>query len=174
LQAQSARSDLLKWKLGLVGVIGGIGLGLAGSRSSAHADLVLCVIPLVCAYVDLLARHLSLRMLVIGGFIREKCKATPLQGYENYAQDHRKAFGLEESAVTWSTVVISAGVCAFGVVVLLEPAKDPIGWAFIGTALVGSLLTVLVWRAYKTRENELRRTKKEGSRGDGPQGDGPH
>lgn len=70
LQSQQTRSDLLKWKLGLVGAIGAVGLGLAGSRVSNHADLVLCAVPLVCIYVDFLCRHLSLRILVIGVFFR--------------------------------------------------------------------------------------------------------
>lgn len=61
LQAQRTRSDLLKWKLGLVGVIRSVGLGLAGSRVPTHAELVLCAIPFGCVYVDLLCRHLWLR-----------------------------------------------------------------------------------------------------------------
>jgi hypothetical protein len=70
LQAEQVRSDLLKWKLALVGAIGAAGLGFAGSRGPGGADLVLCAVPLVCLYVDLLCHHLSLRILVIGSFLR--------------------------------------------------------------------------------------------------------
>jgi hypothetical protein len=74
LNSQQTRSDLLKWKLGLIGAIGAIGLGLAGSRVSNNADLVLCAVPLVCVYVDFLCRHLSLRILVIGRFFETEGK----------------------------------------------------------------------------------------------------
>jgi hypothetical protein len=93
LQAQRTRSDLLKWKLGLVGVIGSIGLGLAGSRVPTHADLVLCAIPFVCVYVDLLCRHLSLRMIVVGAFFRETDvpgqEAATLRKYEDAVKKRR-------------------------------------------------------------------------------------
>jgi hypothetical protein len=70
LQSEGVRSDLLKWKLALAGILGAAGLGFSGSEDLRHADLVLCAIPPVCVYVDLLCLHLNLKMLVIGTFLR--------------------------------------------------------------------------------------------------------
>lgn len=74
VEAEKARCDLLKWKLGLVAGLGAAGLGL-GSYHTADCDFhyILCLIPLVCVYVDLLAKHMTLRIMVIGCF--EKCMA---------------------------------------------------------------------------------------------------
>src|SRR2546421_9370237 len=64
IEAQKIRSDLLKWKIIVVAALGATGLGLS-TQSLAYTDLVLCCIPFVCAYLDLLCRHLSLRIRVI-------------------------------------------------------------------------------------------------------------
>lgn len=69
INAQQVRSDLLKWKLLLVAGLGGASLGFSGNQVSG-AELALCVIPFVCVYVDLLCRHLNLRNMIIGAFLR--------------------------------------------------------------------------------------------------------
>lgn len=70
VEAQKARNDFIKWKLLLVSGLGAAGLGFTRSLTLPNADLVLCCIPFVCAYVDLMCRHLSLRIVVIGEYIR--------------------------------------------------------------------------------------------------------
>jgi hypothetical protein len=169
LQAQNTRSDLLKSKLGLVGVIGAVGLGLAGSKSSAHADLVLCAVPLLCVYVDLLCRHLSLRVLVIGTFMRRQM-ATPgaaretrdqqvLSAYEHHAHEARShgAFDLEDWAVTWSTAALSIAVGAYGVLILATGTAESVaaGIAFVISGLVGVLTTTGSEVVFKRRREAV-------------------
>ena len=58
VEAQKGRTDLLKWKLILVAALGALGLGINGfskdAKPALSLDLALCLIPLVCVYVDLL------------------------------------------------------------------------------------------------------------------------
>jgi hypothetical protein len=61
IESQKARSDLLKWKLLIVAAAGGSALGFSGPEKSDNAHFALAVLPLACAYVDLLCRSLSLR-----------------------------------------------------------------------------------------------------------------
>lgn len=71
VESQKARCDLLKWKLALVAGLGAVGLGLgdyAPKEPGYSHHYVLCLIPLVCVYVDLLAKHMTLRIMVIGCF----------------------------------------------------------------------------------------------------------
>ena len=71
VESQKARCDLLKWKLALVAGLGTVGLGLgdyAPKEPGYSHHYVLCLIPLVCVYVDLLAKHMTLRIMVIGCF----------------------------------------------------------------------------------------------------------
>jgi hypothetical protein len=158
LQAEHVRSDLLKWKLALVGAIGAAGLGFAGSREIGGADLILSAVPLVCLYVDLLCHHLSLRILVIGSFLRtprggqpteaseENTEAAVLADYEKHAAEMRtlqlsppslrdRARGLKVSA----RLLTQRKVSAF----------DLEDWALSGSTLVLSLLVfaygIVVW-----------------------------
>jgi hypothetical protein len=158
LQAQRTRSDLLKWKLGLLGVIGSVGLGFAGSRTEKHADLVLCALPLVCLYVDLLCRHLNLRMLVISAFMRRTGAIDPadrmVKAYELSAQEARtmSAFALESFALNWSTAAVSLAVLVYGVFgANLGDAR--IG--FITSAVVGGLGTLAAARRFDTLSGRL-------------------
>ncbi len=95
LQAEQTRSDLLKLKLSLVGAIGALGLGFSAGVLVKNAVLVLNVIPFVCVYVDLLCRHLTLRIVVIGSFLRspvarKASEAELMERYEEWAQYARE------------------------------------------------------------------------------------
>ena len=70
--AKKSRIDLLKWKFIVIAALGSIalGVGIRNENSQFPQEATFCLIPLVCVYVDLLCRHLNLRILVISKFIR--------------------------------------------------------------------------------------------------------
>jgi hypothetical protein len=95
LNSQQVRSDLLKWKLALVGALGAAGLGLAGADVPGHAELVLCAVPFVSVYVDLLCRHLNLRILVIGTYLASsetagRSERKELMEYERFVEERAR------------------------------------------------------------------------------------
>ena len=139
LQAENTRSDLLKWKLGLVGALGGAGLGFAGSVELRHADLVLCALPPVAVYVDLLALHLTLRILVIGAFFRTAgtTEAAAYRSYEAFAHDARSAFELEDWALSYSTYALCGAVAGYGVYQLV--AGSTFGIPFVLSGAIGTV-----------------------------------
>jgi hypothetical protein len=157
LQAESTRSDLLKWKLGLVGAIGAAGLGFAGSVDLQHADLVLCALPPVTTYVDLLARHLTLRILVIGAFLRTQSagESAAYQPYEEFAErarnleGGRSAFALEDWALQYSSYGLSAAVTGYGAYQLW--VSSTYGVPFVVSGVVGALVTFFGIREYTRR-----------------------
>ena len=163
LNAESVRSDLLKWKLGLIGAIGASGLGLAGSSGVGNAELVLAAIPPVALYVDLLCLHLTLRILVIGAFVQRSQSAgdPALAAYEAFADRARRlpgtgtpprpqsAFDLEDWALFYSTYGLSAAIGAYGVVRLVQ--GSPYGSVFVASAVVGLLAIVAGRRQYAER-----------------------
>jgi hypothetical protein len=161
LQAQNTRSELLKWKLGLVGAIGAAGLGFAGSVGLRHADLVLCALPPVAVYVDLLALHLTLRILVIGTFLRTAGakEAGADQGYEEFAHDARNlgggrsAFDLEDWALFYSTYALSAAVAGYGVYQLVDAST--FGVPFVLSGAVGTVAAFIGGRQYATRRGAV-------------------
>src|SRR6476620_5919020 len=80
IESQKARADLFKWKIILVAAIGAAVLGVAyplGETARAGQDelvtkreYLLCLVPLVCVYTDILCAHMNLRIRVIGQFLR--------------------------------------------------------------------------------------------------------
>jgi hypothetical protein len=96
LQCESARADLLKWKLVIAGGVGAAGLGFAGSTGLRHADLVLCVIPPAAVYVDLLCRHLTLKMLVIGTFLAHRTRDDGIPVFAAYETFAARARALDD------------------------------------------------------------------------------
>jgi hypothetical protein len=164
LTSQGVRSDLLKYKLVAVGGIGAVGLGLAGAEVRGNADLVLAAVPLACLYIDLLCRHLSLRILVIGTFIRRQGEGS-VAAYETFADNARElpdghrtksAFALEDWAVSWSTLVLSAAVLAYGIAAIIGD-RPPWFWAtLIGSGGVGIAVTWAARLIYRDRSELVR------------------
>lgn len=149
IESQRARSDLLKWKIIVVAALAGTGLGFVKSEGSGqrYADLVLCAIPVVAVYIDLLSRHLSLRILVIGAYRR---KAAVRDDYEVFADiaRGRSAFQLEDSAVLLSSLLFSMALVLTAPPLGLEP-ELPHGWAVAGAGAAGILLTLGSEFAYR-------------------------
>ena len=90
IESQKARADLFKWKIILVAAIGAAALGLGatglgGERAGTHQYL-LCLVPLVCVYTDVLCAHINLRIRVIGHFLRWYGNRLRQQGSGNLSQ----------------------------------------------------------------------------------------
>jgi len=163
LEAERSRSDLLKWKLVLVAGLGAIGIGV--QTDSGRVPLVLIGIPLVCAYVDLLCRHLTLRVHVIGQFLRSRpprdapadviWKEQLFRSYEDYAYEKQAAFGFENWALFWSSMLLSSGVSSFGIYLAIR--ENPWWWglAVAVSGALGLVLTVAIERVFEQRKCEL-------------------
>ncbi len=134
IEAENARIDLLKWKIIGVAAIGGAALGVGPGTSSK--DLLLCLIPLICLYVDLICSHLNLRIMVIGSYFRlvhrrqmlgEKIEPNDAD-YEEFAEEVRSmpqsapvrteglnAFFFEDRALHLSSGILSVLVIVWGI-----------------------------------------------------------
>ncbi len=154
LEAHKARSDLLKWKLALVAGLGTIGLGL--TQDIAH-PIVLIGIPLVCAYVDLLTRHLTLRIHVIAGFLRTGDESGPDEAlyrrYEAFVERNRSAFAFEDWPLYLSSIVLSLGVAGYGLMTLVrdDASERSPDLALVVTGLGGALVAYAIDRSYRTK-----------------------
>jgi hypothetical protein len=167
IEAQKVRSEILKWKLILVAALGAVGLGFSNPNTVVpNAYLVLLLIPLVCFYVDLLCKHMSLRIIVIGDFLRFGSKAEEEDAaYESFVYEARtmgprknmNAFAFEEWALDGSTVVLSLLVMLVGLASsrLAIPISANDRYLFIGSGLAGLVLTCTVHSLYKRRVKTL-------------------
>jgi hypothetical protein len=139
IEAQKIRADLIKWKLVLVAGLGAAGLGLKGNYDDRML-LILSLIPFVCVYVDLLARHLNLRMHVIAEFIRQYDNDVMHSKYEEFAKSKEGigVYSLETGALKYSTLFLSSLVMVAGFIV-----RDTVSCTNGGILLFSGILGVL-------------------------------
>ena len=70
VESEKAQADFIKWKLVLVAGLGSASLGFSKLSANSNAQYLFCLIPLICAYVDLIYFPQTLRILVIEAFLR--------------------------------------------------------------------------------------------------------
>ncbi|HXU47263.1 MAG TPA: hypothetical protein VN783_17180 [Thermoanaerobaculia bacterium] len=150
---QKSESDILKWKFLAVAGVGSVALGglrelvsFVAPKSvpgpappTAPAEIaygLLCLVPLICLYTDLICLHYTLRIITIGAFIKRSYEAyrarqapgIPLD-YESFVFETRanrwNPFNLEIFAIIASSAFLSATL-----LVLAKP------WTLPGRALM--------------------------------------
>jgi hypothetical protein len=164
IDAEKARADFQKWKLVLVAALGAAALGV-GASDPKPMPLLLCGIPLVCGYVDLLCKHITLRILVIGTYLRKLNEANdpPDQylDYEGFVQRARKKFnpyGLEDWVMHGSTFVLSALVASYARFAKQAPPYPDgwwPGWPYLLSGFVGLFMLGLVHFGDQSKEKKL-------------------
>ncbi len=162
VEAEKGRTDLLKWKLILVAALGAIGLGISNPNSTAKPmlslHLALCLIPLVCVYVDLLCKHLQMRILVISEFFQHfeytsnTDEASCFYLYEQFCGQVRQVFDLEDWAQQWSTQFLSVLVIVAALILNL-PRTDLLVLVFSGVC--GIIFTLLIDKVYENKRLKL-------------------
>ncbi len=162
IESQKIRSDLLKWKLLIVAGIGGAALGFSGANN-VNAHLVLAIIPIACFYVDMLCRHLSLRIKAIGLFVGFQAHENlVLRNYERYylnlSEKAWKGVSFETVALFGSTIILSLAVVPVGILESHLPLWPiPQEWPaplFIGSGLCGVFLSVWLQVSYSNAKSK--------------------
>ncbi len=164
IEAQKRRADIIKWKLVLVSVLAATGLGLTNSPSVPYIELVLCCIPFVCAYVDILCHHQGLIIIVIAEFIRSRAKTkadnSDIAEYEEFALRVRQishgkgkisAYDLERRNLKWASILFSASIAVYAAT-QYKQTSVPI---FI-SGISGVFLSLWVQRSYEIRRDKIR------------------
>jgi hypothetical protein len=170
VESQKTRSDLLKWKLIIVAGIGGAALGFSG-KGPGNAHFALAVLPLACAYVDLLCRSLSLRNKAIGLFIEHgEHEFDGQRAYEKFYRDiHDVAWNkvsLEAWALRWSTALISIAIVPVGVragALPWQPWFWPSG-LFYASSVLGLVASLCIERTYRRKmDRAINRADEKGA-----------
>ena len=165
IESQKARNDLMKWKLLLVSGLGAAGLGFSEHSGTFRAELVLCCIPFVCAYVDLVCNHLSLRIRVIGKFISstviEDNTITCIKAYEKFVDAKIRgsgipgngeigAFDLENWALIGSSILLSLGLVGYAFWIGLQA-----GSPFMLSGILGILASIIIQQSAAARRKKI-------------------
>lgn len=170
IESQRAQTDFIKWKLIIVSALGSVSLGVAKTNIVPGSQYLICLIPLVCAYVDLMYYHLTLRILVIGSFIRDINRANNMVSsvmapYEQYVQETRShkwqdCFAFEQWTVQGSSYILAFLVIILGFVFAFS--GDEIGqnekrmnvfFVFFLSGIIGLFITFFVVRMFRHKQS---------------------
>jgi hypothetical protein len=160
IESQKSQADYLKWKLISVGAIGTLTLASNGDTNR----LLACLVPLLCAYVDLISIHLMIRIVTIGAYLRERGDK-----YEVYTFTLRERSGqnpyifevaaLHGSSLAFDVIIVVTG---FASICTKHPFLSfPVSIAFIFCGLAGLFWTGLLFILYTSRQREVVRLSKE-------------
>jgi hypothetical protein len=107
-QTHNTIYDIAKWKLILVSSISAVALGLS-KEQTGDFHLLFLLLPLVCAYSDLLYYQNLLRIFVLATFLRKRQSWDSVVEYEQFVCKTRKhrVFNLELSSQLLSSLVFS-------------------------------------------------------------------
>jgi len=161
IEAERSGAELLKWKLIAASAVASLALGLRPQSSpqavkpaDSHIQLIICLVPLICSYVDMVSLDIAVRIQVIGAFLREHEDT-----YENWVQELRGAdrnpFRFAPFAVHGSSLVVSLLVLGIGLV------GAGLGWqlvdvvTFAASGVLGVIAVAALQRLYVRYEDYL-------------------
>ena len=163
--AQQRQAELLKWKLLLVSALAATGLGLTNSSTAPHIELVLCCIPFVCAYVDILYHDQSLIIIGIAEFTRSCLtlggENTDLIEYEKFALALRQmrykrrtigAYDLNKINLKWASILFSVSIIIYAFTQYNKATSIAIGIS----GIIGIFLSLWITGIYEIRVKRVR------------------
>ena len=162
VESQKSQVDLLKWKLVAAAALGALALTPRGEVSivSAEMRLLLCFVPLVCVYVDLISVHLMLRMVVIGTYLRlsKAPSGSDVLDYESWLAQvryrrHGDPLAFEVLALHGSSFLFSALVLVAGFV--LDLPEPRYSYLFLLSGLLGIAVTAALVLTFPARVRRI-------------------
>ena len=141
VESEKAQADLLKWKL--IATAGVVSFGL--TNGGANGTLLICAVPFVCAYIDLISLHIMIRIITIGASLRSSGSK-----YERYifalrTRPDKTPFVFEAVALHGSSILFNIGVVVSGFV--LDVDYRP----FLSAGVLGIVFTVVILWLYSVR-----------------------
>jgi hypothetical protein len=165
IESQKTQADFLKWKLISVATVGALSFGFTSDvkLTAGSAKLLLCMVPVLCAYVDLISLHLMIRIITIGLYLK-------IQGnkYESYIGEIRERsktnpFIFEVGALHGSSLLFNIIVVGLGFALPKGPDNWPEQYltAYVVAGVLGIVWTIFLWTKYTFRVREVSRLAEE-------------
>jgi hypothetical protein len=157
VESQKTQADLLKWKLIAIAAVSSISLGFTGADTGGKkADpfvlkLLLCTIPLICAYIDFLSLHVMIRIVTLGTYLK------------NIGSDYEAFVSLTRqrgvNPFIFETVALHGSSVVFNLLLIILGACLPKEWPtreYLFSGILGTLSTLGAWILYHRRAERVR------------------
>ena len=165
LSWQAGQRELHRWKLIALGGVAALALGLTNEAGRPQL-LVLCLVPFIAAYCDVLSRDYDLRIALIASYLFTRSGV--FADYERFIQHPAVTSSRWWHLGTSATMSSSLAACLLTVLAaLLGRSRDPEGtaWAdlvpILVSAVLGALLVIWVQRAFVERFFAIKRAATE-------------
>ena len=133
-----------------------LGFGSA-APSTDSAKLLMCLVPLICIYVDMNSLHIMIRVITIGTYL--KLSGNRYERFVFQIRDKGAAnpFVFEETASYVSSLFINVIIFLFGIFILVFGLVAPrwYGMVYAVLAFLGFLVTLRLRCIYKSRSQEV-------------------
>ena len=168
VESQKSQADFLKWKFIVVATVASAWLGFSTATPPAKegTQWLLCLLPLICAYIDLISLHIMIRITTIGSYLKEVGNE-----YEQFIFEVRRPGGanpyiFEGVALHGSSLAIDLFLIGFGFLGLgLHWNSTILQVSYIALGFVGIVVTIafLFWYVLRSKEvqNIAKRFQKE-------------
>jgi hypothetical protein len=153
------RAELLKWKVIAIGALSGVALGLGNPPKCSDFTVslnLLCIVPFLAAYIDLLYRHSCIMRDFTFVFISKAQIETTDSLLKTFAAheitrlDNKYVHSLEGAAALGSSLVVSA-------LVALAPIAFPVEkkWPLLVSGGLGVVLAGVIQFYYSLKSHAI-------------------
>jgi hypothetical protein len=161
VESQKSLADLAKWKLIAVAAVASVSFpgkdALPGGGNGAA--LLICLVPLICAYVDLSSIHIILRIVLIGIYLKHCDNPYELYVFELRDRSSANPFRFETGALYGSSIAMNLLILLAGALLLYFPVTNwsYAAWGYIVASVVGLATTTMLLHMHMLRYREVLR-----------------
>jgi len=156
VEAQKTGADFLKWKLIGIAAVSSIALGLSTPAGTPGPDarLIVCLVPLICAYVDMVSLDVVIRIIVIAAFLRdhgdeyEKC-------VDRLRTSAQNPFRFAPTAIHMSSAIVNILIVVLGLYGTTHRWDPFQTYTFLVAGIIGLLVTTLLWVSHTARIRDI-------------------
>ena len=155
VESQKTQAEFLKWKLIAISAVGSISLGFTPMtdppRDAESIKLLLCAVPLICAYVDFVSLHIMIRIVTIGVYLRRHGSE-----YENFVfltrEKGANPYIFETAALHGSSIVFNLVLIGISFSTIATAWAKP---AYLWGGILGIFVTLIAWILYTSRARRV-------------------
>lgn len=134
-----------------------MGLAPWGGEPVEGAKLLMCLVPLICAYVDLISLHIMIRILTIGIYLKKSGDAYEQFVFRIRERTVTNPFVFEAVAILVSSGTFNAVIVVLGFTLPKGPGNWPSEYltAYIVAGVLGLVATFGFWLMHSSRMREI-------------------
>jgi energy-converting hydrogenase Eha subunit C len=164
IESEKSQADFLKWKLVALAGIASVSLGFGSANSVPKgAALLVCLIPVICLYVDLISLHIMIRIITIGIYLKISGSRYEQLAFELRDRTFANPFAFEAGVLHGSSLFFNIIIVALGFIFphALSNWPSEYGQAYAVSGVLGIVATIILWMTYRSRAKEITRVAQE-------------